>query len=330
MHTTATPQQQSWARAVCASEGLGPLLSLRPVPGGYLHQMLRLDTASGSYALKLLNPLILRRPGALQNFEEAERLERLLEKAGLPIVPALEREGQKRRSCQGKAFYLFPWVQGAALPPSQVTKAHSQIMGGLLARLHSLERREGPAPSPSPIAWEPDLPLLREQCPTLAQPFASLLPALEELTQSAQAAAPQIPPVQCLCNGDMDCKNVLWQGLAPRIIDLECLCLDNPYPQLFSLLLEWSGPDWSPGLMAAFLRAYRADGGLLPSRWEPLYYANTNMLGWLEYNLKRALGLESSGETERSLGVSQSKSTLAWLRRYCGRREALLSFLNSL
>ena len=117
MHTTATPQQQSWARAVCASEGLGPLLSLRPVPGGYLHQMLRLDTASGSYALKLLNPLILRRPGALQNFEEAERLERLLEKAGLPIVPPWNGRDKNAVPARARRSTSSPGCRVQPFPP---------------------------------------------------------------------------------------------------------------------------------------------------------------------------------------------------------------------
>lgn len=328
MTSAVSPSRQSWARAVCASEGLGPLLSLRPVSGGFLHRMFRLDTPSGSYALKLLNPAILRRPDALSNYDEAERLERLLEKARLPIVPALEREGRKRRSCQGQAFYLFSWVPGEAISPSQVTAAHSRIIGGLLARLHSMERGEGPPPSPPALSWAPYLPRLEQQCPSLAQPFSALLPALEALTQAAQAAAPLVPPVQCLCNGDMDCKNVLWQGLTPYLIDLECLCLDNPYPQLLSLLLEWSGPDWRPDLMAAFLEDYQSSGGALPSRWEPLYDANTNMLEWLDYNLQRLLC--PADESEARLALSQCESTLSWLGRYHQRREAILTFLYSL
>lgn len=32
-----------------------------------------------------------------------------------------------------------------------------------------------------------------------------------------------MPPLWAICHGDMDCKNVLWQGSTFRIIDLECL-----------------------------------------------------------------------------------------------------------
>ena len=43
-----------------------------------MHRMFRLDTESGSYALKLLNPEILKRPDARSNYRRAEKLEKQL------------------------------------------------------------------------------------------------------------------------------------------------------------------------------------------------------------------------------------------------------------
>lgn len=320
-------EQQAWAETLCREAGLGTLLRLSPVSGGYLHRMLRLDTDSGSYALKLLNPLILLRPEAPGNFDRAERLERLLEERGLPIVPALEWEGKKRHELLGRTFYLFPWVEGAALKPAQVTKAHCQIVGGLLAQIHGMERREGIAFVPSPpICWETYPALLEERCPRLSEPLTARLPMLTRLTQAAQDAAPRVPAVESVCNGDMDCKNILWEGLSPHIIDLECLSLDNPYPSLLALAMDWSGEE----LLTAFLSSYRENGGVLPTDWAALYDADTGMLEWLEYNLKRAAGLESGDEEERRLGISQAEDTLCQLEQRCQRREKILSCLGTL
>lgn len=45
---------------------LGNLLSkAKRVHGGFMHTMYRLDTASGTYAVKLLNPNVMNRPETL-------------------------------------------------------------------------------------------------------------------------------------------------------------------------------------------------------------------------------------------------------------------------
>ena len=67
-------------------EVLPPVL---PVQGGFMHRMFRVNTAGGSYAVKHLNPEIMKRPGVMDNYRRAEKLEQVLEGAGIPIVPAI-------------------------------------------------------------------------------------------------------------------------------------------------------------------------------------------------------------------------------------------------
>ena len=55
--------------------GLGDMKEFMPIPGGLLHQMFALYTSSGRFAVKILNSEILRRPGARENFQKAERME---------------------------------------------------------------------------------------------------------------------------------------------------------------------------------------------------------------------------------------------------------------
>ena len=40
------------------------------------------------------------------------------------------------------------------------------------------------------------------------------------------------------------------------------------------------------------------------------------MLGWLEYNLKRALGLEGTGENDQQEGIRQTIGTISELKKY--------------
>ena len=54
-----------------------------------MHRMFKVRTSSGTYVVKALNPEVMSRPDALRNYAEAEKLERILEDNGLPIVAAL-------------------------------------------------------------------------------------------------------------------------------------------------------------------------------------------------------------------------------------------------
>ena len=53
-----------------------------PVSGGLMHKMYKVQTTTGIYAVKCLNPEIMSRPDAMKNYSEAERLESILEDNG--------------------------------------------------------------------------------------------------------------------------------------------------------------------------------------------------------------------------------------------------------
>ena len=58
---------------ICNALSLGAL-SVPPMSlsGGYTHRMFRVETEKGTYAVKLLNPEIMQRPDAQDNYRTAE------------------------------------------------------------------------------------------------------------------------------------------------------------------------------------------------------------------------------------------------------------------
>ena len=72
--------------------------------GGLMHKMYKLETDQGIYALKLLNPFIMQREDAMENYREAERLESILEQKKIPILSALSVNGSKMQEMEG--FYF--------------------------------------------------------------------------------------------------------------------------------------------------------------------------------------------------------------------------------
>lgn len=294
-----------------------PICPPQPVSGGYMHKMFRLDTTAGSYAVKLLNPEVMSRPAALSNYQKAEALESVLERHGLPIVAAMSHDGSKMQCIQGQYYYLFPWVEHQALPWDAISVGHCRTIGGLLAKLHNLPCGEIAPETSGPdlfsFDWQAMAQQTQKHCPELAATLAAALPLLEEAQASYNDAVNALPSIHCICNADMDSKNVLWQGSDPLMIDLECLEIGNPVNDLVQLSLSWAGGvlcQLNFDQLTVFLRAYREVSSLRPMDWTALSGLGFAWLDWLNYNLRRACGLTIDTPDERTIGIQESRNTL--------------------
>jgi len=324
-------EQLSFFETLTADWSLGRLIRPpQPVSGGYMHKMFRLDTTSGSYAVKLLNPEVMSRPKALGNYRNAEALERVLEAHQLPIVAAMSRNGKKMHRIQGQHYYLFPWVEHKAVPWDAITEKHCRTMGGLLAQLHKLPWKDATNLSaepnhPAPVAfeWQAMAQQVQTTCQALDGAFTDTLtqnlPLLEAAQTAYNKAVAALPPLQNICNADMDAKNVLWQGDKPLVIDLECLEIGNPVNDLVQLSLSWAGGvlcQINMPRLEAFLRAYQQLNPLPTTDWEALTGLGFAWLDWLHYNLRRACGLTGASTEEQQLGLQEACNTLERIRYY--------------
>lgn len=296
--------------------------------GGFLHKMYKLETRQGTYALKLLNPFVMQRETAMANYAEAERLEGLLEREDLPILPALVFDGKKMQEVNGKYFYLFDHYPGKPLQGNEITEYHCTEVGKVLAKIHNVDRRTSEEPfEEMAIDWDFYLARLEGGNPRLHETLKECHPLILQSQENGNRARKKLPPVSAICHNDMDSKNVLWNGRDYRIIDLECLSYGNPLMELFELALCWSGYEDCRidfRLFQAFLQGYADAGGELPTDWETLYDCNNGRLEWLEYNLKRVLGIDC-GEDEKDMGMEQAEETLRHVAYYAKVREQILT-----
>lgn len=317
---------------LCRALSLGPLTAdPRPLSGGYTHRMVALTTAQGRYAVKLLNPEIMQRPGVLDNYARAEAFEALLEERCLPILPALTIAGRKLHCVDGQYLYLFDFYDGRVLPDAEITPAHCARVGEALARIHAVARREGPASpeSPEPIDW-PGLTaalLAIDDARAEGAALQSALPTLMQATRAAEEAAAALPRREALCHNDMDPKNVLWQGDDFRIIDLECLGWADPMQETLDLAITWAGNEPDEARFKAFLRACRAAGREAITDAALYYDSRRNYLDWLAYNARRAL---LDDPAERRTAREQITATLAKIEADRRNRARVLRWVEEL
>lgn len=310
-------------QAVFTAFSIGTALS-PPVPltGGLMHKMYRIHTERGVWALKCLNPSVMRRPEAAGNIRSAERIARAMSEI-IPAASAVPLNGDPLVLLDGQYFLLFAWQPGIPLYPPALTPAHCAAIGGILGRMHAAALTLPGIPAVIDEPAQPDWPALGAAARQVLKPwaarFAAMLPQCARWHDAARRAHSNLRAACVLSHRDLDPKNVLWAQDAPCVIDWEAAGPIHPALEFFTALRDWtcSGGELLVPQLRAMLAAYRAafPGGDTP--WEDAAAASlAGVLEWLAYNVRRACGIEAADAAERELGAAQVMTTLDALSAY--------------
>ena len=303
---------------LCAALGLGELTSApTPLTGGHLHRMFALETGTGKFAVKALNPQVMRRPAAKGNVLNAEAVARIAARE-IPAAPAKEFACGVMPEIDGQYYLVFDWVEGAPRYHDEIEPSHCAAMGRLLAKLHRLDFSAVPFEDYAPsemFPWERyDHPLLHENLDDILRWNECLLAAEQKLCTG-----------KVVSHCDLEPKNVMWNAAGPVVIDWEAAGLIHPLHDMADTALYWSRGakgEVSREKFRAFVGAYQPPPC---DDWQPvLHMGFAGMLGWLDYSFKRALGIECADEAERQMGEEHVAETIAQLRRCEADMEALL------
>lgn len=295
--------------------GFGTIIApVTSVTGGLLHQMYKVITNSGTYAVKHLNTEIMSRPDALENYARAERMECLLEKEDIPIVPSITVHGNKMQNINGQYFYIFHWQDGHITDWNNISNDECNMAGNILGRIHAIDPQNVSHKEPelSKIDWHTYILKAKEEKSEIAAVLADneelLIYAEKELNKARKA----LPDIICLSDEDMDPKNIMWNNGEPWVIDLECLDHGNPISHALQLALQWSGivtRDIKVEKIAAFFDGYLEAYDNCFRAYSDVFGLAYTWVEWLEYNIQRALGT-CMDESERTLGISEFRNTI--------------------
>ena len=296
--------------------GLGDVTGdITPVSGGLMHKMFKVQTAQGTYAVKCLNSQIMKRPGVFENYARAEALEKILEKNELPIVPALAFDDKKMIESDGSFFYIFKWQEGSITDADNISKEQCFKAGEILGQIHSLEPQNVEAfePELSNIDFKAYLKKAEEKQNPVFSRLKENIALLEYAQNKLNEARKKLPPLKAISNDDMDPKNIMWDKGEAFLIDLECLGYSNPVESSLNLSLQWSGTineKFNRENLSAFYRGYLSsyDNGF--RSYDELFGIAYTWVEWLEYNLKRALGMEGSADEEIQPGQTETINTI--------------------
>src|SRR5882724_2476554 len=245
----------SLASAIPLARGFGLQLErVEPLTQGSVNSNFRLiDTAGKVYFARVYEEQD--HAGALRE----HALVAALDGAGVPVVRALtNQEGGSLLDFQGKAFAVFPWVDGEILCQGRVTEAACRELGAALARVHLCSARAPQLPE-----GRFRIPDLRERLKRVeAAGRAALLPAVsrirERLDHYQGVRARDLE--QGICHGDLFRDNVLWQGSRlSALLDFESACSNNFAYDLMVTASAWCyGGEFALPLVQALFDGYRS------------------------------------------------------------------------
>lgn len=310
-----------------------PLHGPQAIQGGLLHRLWRLQTSHGIFAVKQLNPAIMRKPDIRDDYRLTERIAAAMAVQGVPAAVALkgEGDGETVQEIGGATFMVYHWIDGETLPIKAVAPERTRLIGTIMARMHSLPQQ---FPELTPHSWEQfsedEWDMLTFQASDRDIPWTqqvrNALPLLNEWSRLDAEANTILRRTSVMSHRDLDQKNVLWRDISsPVVIDWEAAGLTNPTMDVVGVALSWSGQNVQPPQEDSFnalLESYVSAGGIIhDSGIVTMYGVIGNWLGWLLFNMHRSLGESVNSEEERLLGIRETSSTLSTLRALAANAE---------
>ena len=309
----------------CEKYNLGNVINISKITGGLMHKMFKVETDKGIYCVKVLNPEIMSRDTAYNNFVVSEKISNLAKDNGIPVSSALDINGNYLTKFEDMYYMIFDYVEGKTLKDDEITVEHCKKIGNILAHIHSLNYKDiGLEPNiieyNKLYDWEeyinhPNFDKMPYKELYLAnyKKYNSLLRRANERYNSSNIT-------QTPCHKDMDPKNVMWQNDEPIIIDWECACIANPEKELVETALCWSGflsNNFSEEKFTAVIKEYSKYRDIDDDNCYDVMCGNLIIrFKWLKYNIKRSLGILSNDEEEKELAKNEVIKTIDEINRY--------------
>lgn len=300
------------------------------ITGGLLHQMYRVETSKQIYAVKVLNPSIMKRETALPNYRLSEDFTLFAVNRGIKGIPAVNINDDFIHCFEDSHFMIFNWVDGISGQNLEITLDMCTEMAKVLVRLHQLGYREiSESQKPRFVNWErliPDSTMTDGWIDDYLE-YHNQIKKYEELANHGLLMfQPNI-----ISHRDLDPKNTIWNNDLPIIIDWESTGPVNSCVELLKVALDWSKGGLKKEYFQEIIRVYSQEIDVdLNNLKQGLYCILDGKLKWLEYNLKRAMNIECSSEEERALGSKEVESTLRSIKRYVEHTIVLEGYINEL
>lgn len=321
---------------LCMNYNLGNIIDEpKLVTGGLMHKMYQVSTDQGEYAIKLLNPDIMKRPEALTNMIHLELVSNALSNV-IPLIAAKTFNGKNIIGIDGDFFIVYDWLEGKSIFVPDISEYHCEQIGRILGKIHATHINVASMAVNNHIRDEYDWNLFIEKTKQCNAEVHSVLQEnladIMRWDRNVVIGLHEASQNQVISHRDLDPKNVMWKKDAPYVIDWEAAGYVNPFQELIEVLNYWIPDETGKHDKAKFdalMQSYTENNNINNVNWDVILNCSFDgMLGWLEYNVKRALGMEGTGMNNQIEGIQQTKGTIYELKKYENQIEQLKEWLD--
>ena len=307
---------------LCELLNLGALLNEpMQVTGGLIHRMYIVEATSGKYAVKALNPRVMLRPNALKDIINGERIATIAARY-IPTVHAKQLAGGFVHETDGQYYLVYEWIDGQSLYNESITPLHCERIGEILGDLHSIDFSCLDIPYPANITedlidWNSYLQTGQQIGASWVSVLSNMIDEINNWNRRYLISMKYMERSLVIGHGDIDPKNVMWCNGEPVIIDWESAGFLNPAHEFIVDALYWSDQsgEITKSKFEAFIKGYQSRTTLENVDWRIVMDAGLSP-HWLEYSIKRSLGIDCSDSAEQQMGTEQIYSTITYLKHY--------------
>lgn len=294
---------------------IGDYQEKKLLAGGLLHQVYWLQTSTGNYALKLLDPWIVSQQN-LSHWNTCELIAKNFFDKHIPAVHALQNlTGNYLSQFNDQYFMVYHWIKSYCHPARAKCVAGSGIIesqtrprktlcvcgvtqrieniGTILAHIHSIQLNKTDYPQLNIPSWNG---FDEQHWENLLEKYDTNFDIQKLLKINNTIRNVEIKLTEkdiIISHRDLDPRNVIWQNERPFIIDWEYAGLITPTLDLLIVAFNFAGLSLgkTPKIenFRAVVKGYEA-------KRESVTFDNQNKilylgycLDWLEFNLRRWL-----------------------------------------
>ena len=309
----------------CNKYNLGEVLNITKISGGLMHKMFKVETDKDIYCIKVLNPEVMSRSDAYNNFIISESISNLANNNEIPVSNALSINGNYLTKLDNTYYMVFNYIEGKTLKDDEININHCKKIGKILASIHNLDYKEIEL-KPNIVKynklydWKSYINNPNFNKMSYKDLYLDNYKKYNSILKRSNKRFNTINNYQTICHRDMDSKNVMWNNDNPIIIDWECASIDNPYIELLEDSLSWSGflsNDFNEEKFMVVFKEYSEYRSIDNIDWYDVICGNlVGRFNWLKYNLERSLGIISKDKEEIKLASNEVIKTIDEINRY--------------
>ena len=299
--------------------------------GGLTNQSYKIVTRQGAFVVKILNNA---NKNKLNEIEFTEKINELAYKNGIKSLPAIKLNNSFIQQYEDIHFIVYPYFDGRVILSKEIDLDKCGSLARELAKIHSLDTSKIEIPSTKQIYDDKiDFKFYYDKTKYIdeewAKAFKDKYKIISDIYEKSYDAYKKLSNQKTFTHKDLNRLNVLWKENDFVIIDWENATFSNPSIDFFSTAWFLTD-DVKEDKYKVFVREYLKNFKLEDRMETAVYAGMIDEVIWLEFNLRRSLGMISKDKQEIELGKTQIITPMTEIINYYSKIDKMIEICNNL